>query len=167
MPDEAKRRLTRLQDDLLELQDMAGYPPFGLAIITSTLSKAIHDKKTWAFVQKRVVETRSANPVVLEPKPIWAEPFPDGDGCIRWCGNSENVERFQQWTDRLSRVLCRYDELVPDMDVQEGSFGGLMALFSVATSTDKLAGLIEERTILDLSAQKKRDLRTTTNIGAL
>lgn len=146
--DDDKRRLQRLNDDLVDIRD-SGRVPFGFGIVISSTSIRLPHPMSWQFLERQVVQSRGKDePIPFEPNP-WFDPFPDGSACIRWWGDEDGVKEFKDWAKRASNVIRKHPEWLSEGDIARGYHWILSAFVRFAKKDADLKRLVKTRQILD------------------
>lgn len=145
MLDSTKRRLERLADDAQELDD-SSHSMFGFALIAGPKVIRIRDPQRWARIGKYVA-IHTEDPLVMTSPPYWVELDPEVRRCISWWGDSEGVERFKEWTERMSSLFEGDATLLGDIAHESGTFGALCALCELAQHKPELSDLVRKRVI--------------------
>ncbi len=164
MKEEAKKRLERLLQDLQEIQE-ASPKQILCAVISSMVDSPLRAQATWQWVAKFVRASRHEDDsIVLDPNPVVVEPFTDGKGCVRWCGQDSKRDAFKEWVTRLSGFCESNPELIPNAEPRYGIEGGLQALCAIAAPVPELSTLVKRRPILQLTGQRTLPPKTPTQI---
>ncbi len=158
-----RNRMERLCEDLAELIDMPR-SPCGFGIVTSSDGTGVRlpDPSGWQFIECRVPSTRKGDGYVrLEPRP-WLDPFPCGTACVRWWGDVERAEAFQEWAGRVSPTLRKHVQLPEGVEVEPGYHGTLRAFVRMAQGRGELCEYVNSGTLLDMGG----DLGSWSEVAA-
>lgn len=138
-----KRRLERLADDMQELAD-SSHRVFGFSLILGSKGTRIRSPQKWEEIARQVT-IRSDENIVFTTPPYRAEVNPDSSCCIWWWGDSEGIEQFRRWTERMSSVVQQDPGLLTNVRAEPGLFGMLEALCQFAQEQANGPDLVRRR----------------------
>jgi hypothetical protein len=154
MHKQARRRLKRLLEDMIELRDTGRqHCGFGLLRLVPLSDFRLPLGLQWALLEEAVDLNRWDGNLILRPDP-WFDASPTGRMCVRWWGDRERAERLVKWAERALVVFT--NERGIDVDVgsipEPTHYCLLAGLIDFAKREPALADYIRSETVLDTSA---------------
>ena len=120
---------------------------FGFVLIATRCHDRIRDAQRWEDIGHESTDSACGPLKYYMSPPYWVEPHRDRLRCIWWWGNSEGVDRFKQWAERMSLLMEDDSTLLGGIETKPGTFETLHALCLLAGKRPELSSLFEERIV--------------------